>query len=132
MGKNMQLPNEERRQSKRVLFTVEDGIVGVFNPPGNGGDPVQATVMDISSGGVKLLFKPILENKIKEGDRLVLSEIRGSGSSQVVINIDSEVKWVTEDELSDNIGLGVEFLNVLDDEKGQIDEMVEFWYLQKM
>ena len=132
MGKNMQLPNEERRQSKRVLFTVEDGIVGVFNPPGNGGDPVEATVMDISSGGVKLLFKPILENKIKEGDRLVLSEIKGSGSSQVVINIDSEVKWVTEDELSDNIGLGVEFLDVLDDEKGQIDEMVEFWYLQKM
>jgi c-di-GMP-binding flagellar brake protein YcgR len=128
----MEMTNEERRQSKRVLFTVEDGIVGVFNPPGNGGDPVEATVMDISSGGVKLLFKPILENKIKEGDRLVLSEIKGSGSSQVVINIDSEVKWITEDELSDTIGLGVEFLDVLDDEKEQINEMVDFWYLQKM
>lgn len=128
----MEMLNEERRQSKRVLFTVEDGIVGVFNPPGNGGEPVQANVMDISAGGVKLLFKPILENKIKEGDRLVLSEIRGSGSSQVVINIDSEVKWITEDELSDNIGLGVEFLDVLEDERGQIDDIVEFWYLQKM
>jgi len=128
----MEMTNEERRQSKRVLFTVEDGIVGVFNPPGNGGDPVQATVMDISSGGVKLLFKPILENKIKEGDRLVLSEIRGSGSSQVVINIDSEVKWITEDELSENIGLGVEFLGVLEDEKEHINDMVEYWYLQKM
>ena len=128
----MDMTKEERRQSKRVLFTVEDGIVGVFNPPGNGGESVQASVMDISSGGVKLLFKPILENKIKEGDRLVLSEIRGSGSSQVVINIDSEVKWVTEDELSDNIGLGVEFLNVLEDEKEQINDMVEYWYLQKM
>jgi len=126
------MENKERRQSKRVLFTVEDGIVGVFNPPGNGGEPVQASVMDISSGGVKLLFKPILENKIKEGDRLVLSEIRGSGSSQVVINIDSEVKWITEDELSDNIGLGVEFLNVLEDEKEQITDLVEYWYLQKM
>jgi len=128
----MEMTNEERRQSKRVLFTVEDGIVGVFNPPGNGGEPVQANVMDISSGGVKLLFKPILENKIREGDRLVLSEIRGSGSSQVVINIDSEVKWITEDELSDNIGLGIEFLDVLDDEKEHINDMVEYWYLQKM
>jgi c-di-GMP-binding flagellar brake protein YcgR len=128
----MEMTNEERRQFKRVLFTIEDGIVGVFNPPGNGTDPVQATVMDISSGGVKLLFKPILEHKIKEGDRLVLSEIRGSGSSQVVINIDSEVKWITEDELSDNIGLGVEFLGVLDDEKQHISEMVEYWYIQKM
>jgi len=128
----MEMTNEERRQSKRVLFTVEDGIVGVFNPPGNGENQVQAKVMDISAGGVKLLFKPILENKIKEGDRLVLSEIRGSGSSQVVINIDSEVKWITKDELSDNIGLGVEFLEVLEHEREQIDDMVEFWYLQKM
>lgn len=128
----MDMPNEERRQSKRVLFTVEDGIVGVFNPPGNGGEPITANVMDISSGGVKLIFKPILENRIKEGDRLVLSEIRGSGNSQVVINIDSEVKWITEDELSDNIGLGVEFLDVLDDEKEHLDDIVEFWYLQKM
>jgi c-di-GMP-binding flagellar brake protein YcgR len=88
--------------------------------------------MDISAGGVKLIFKPILDNKIKEGDRLVLSEIRGSSNSQVVINIDTEVKWITEDELSDNIGLGVEFLNVLEDEREHLDEMVEFWYLQKM
>jgi len=128
----MKMPNEERRQSKRVVFTVEDGVVGVFNPTGNGGEPVTANVVDISSGGVKLLFKPILGNKIKQGDRLVLSEIRGSSSSQVIINIDSEVKWITEDELSDNIGLGVEFLDVLEEEREQIDEMVEFWYLQKI
>ncbi len=128
----MEMPNEERRQSKRVVFTVEDGIVGVFNPTGNGGESVTANVLDISSGGVKLLFKPILGNKIKQGDRLVLSEIRGSSSSQVIINIDSEVKWITEDELSDNIGLGVEFLEVLEEEREQIDEMVEFWYLQKI
>ena len=128
----MEMPNEERRQSKRVVFTVEDGIVGVFNPTGNNGEPVTANVMDISSGGVKFIFKPILENKIKQGDRLVLSEIRGSSSSHVIINIDSEVKWITEDELSDNIGLGVEFLDVLEDGREQIDEMVEFWYLQKI
>ena len=128
----MDIPKEERRLSKRILFTVEDGIVGIFNPPGNGGEPITANVMDISAGGVKLIFKPILDNKIKEGDRLVLSEIRGSTNSQVVINIDTEVKWITEDELSDNIGLGVEFLNVLEDERDHLDEMVEFWYLQKM
>ncbi|MEE9118037.1 MAG: PilZ domain-containing protein [Calditrichia bacterium] len=128
----MEMPNEERRQSKRVVFTVEDGVVGVFNPTCNGGEPVTANVVDISSGGVKLLFKPILGNKIKQGDRLVLSEIRGSSSSQVIINIDSEVKWITEDELSDNIGLGVEFLDVLEEEREHINEMVEFWYLQKI
>ncbi len=124
--------NDERRKHQRVLFTVEDGIVGVFNPPGNGGEPLEASVMDMSKGGVKLLFKPILDNRIMEGDKLILSEIRGSGSSQVVVNIDTEVKWISEDELSETIGVGVEFLNVVESEQDQIDEMADFWYLQKL
>ena len=124
--------DEERRQSQRVLFTIEDGIIGVFDPPGAEGQAIQATVMDISKGGVKLLFKPILKNRIMEGDRIVLSEIRGRGASPVVVNIDTEVKWISEDELSETIGLGVEFLNVLEGDKQQIDDMTEFWYMQKL
>ncbi len=123
---------DERRKFKRVLFTVEDGIVGVFNPPGTDGSPIEAMVMDMSAGGVKLLFKPILKNRIMEGDRLVLSEIRGSGSSQVIVNVDTEVKWITEDELNKTIGLGVEFLNILDDRKQEISDMAEFWFMQKL
>ena len=123
---------DERRQFKRVLFTVEDGIVGVFNPPGKDGSSIEATVMDMSAGGVKLLFKPILKNRIMEGDRLVLSEIRGSGSSQVIVNVDTEVKWITEDELNKTIGLGVEFLNILDDKQQKISDMAEFWFIQKL
>jgi c-di-GMP-binding flagellar brake protein YcgR len=123
---------DDRRKHKRVLFTVEDGIVGILNAPDNGGDPLEAQVVNISSGGVKLIFKPILKNRIKQGDRLVLSEIRGTSSSQVIVDIDTEVRWITEDELSENIGLGVEFLEVLDDHQQKIDEIVDFWYLQKM
>jgi c-di-GMP-binding flagellar brake protein YcgR len=123
---------DEKRQFKRVLFTVEDGIVGVFNPPGKDGSPIEATVMDMSAGGVKLLFKPILKNRIMEGDRLVLSEIRGSGSSQIIVNVDTEVKWITEDELNKTIGLGVEFLNILDDKQQKISDMAEFWFMQKL
>ena len=123
---------EERRKFKRVLFTVEDGIVGVFNPPGNDDSSIEAKVMDMSQSGVRLLFKPILQNRIMEGDRLVLSEIRGSGSSQVIVNVDTEVKWITEDELNESIGLGVEFLNVLDNDQQKIIEMAEFWFMQKL
>ena len=123
---------EERRKFKRVLFTVQDGIVGVFNPPGNDGSPIEATVMDMSQGGVRLLFKPILQNRIMEGDRLVLSEIKGAGSSQVIVTVDTEVKWITEDELNESIGLGVEFLNVLDDDQQKISDMAEFWFMQKL
>jgi c-di-GMP-binding flagellar brake protein YcgR len=128
----MEKKGKERRQYQRVLFTVEDGIVGVFNPPGKADGPVQASVMDISKGGVKLLFKPILKNRIMEGDRIILSEIKGQGSSPVIVNIDTEVKWISEDELSKTIGVGVEFLNVRESEQQQIDDLTEFWYMQKL
>lgn len=122
----------ERRQYKRVLFTVEDGIVGLFNPPNNGSEKIEATVMDMSEGGLKLNFRSILKNSIKEGDRILLSAIRGSDSAQVVVNVDSEVKWVSENQISDEIGLGIEFMNILDDDKQKINDMVEFWFLQKL
>ena len=128
----MSKSGEEKRQHKRVLFTVEDGIVGVFYPPGVDNEPVTATVVNMSSGGVKLIFKSVLDNNIKEGDRLILSELRGAASSQVIVDIDTEVKWISDDELTEDIGLGVEFLNVLEDNQQQIDDMVEFWYLQKI
>ncbi|TFG94824.1 MAG: PilZ domain-containing protein [Calditrichales bacterium] len=122
----------DRRQHKRVLFTVEDGIVGLFNPPDNNSDKIEATVMDMSEGGLKLNFRSILKNSIKEGDRILLSAIRGSDSAQVVINVDSEVKWVSENQISDEIGLGIEFMSILDDDKQKISDMVEFWFLQKL
>ena len=128
----MEKKEKERRQHQRVLFTVEDGIVGVFNPPGKEGEPVKASVMDISKGGVKLLFKPILKNRIMEGDRIILSEIKGHGSSPVIVNIDTEVKWISEDELSETIGIGVEFLNLLENKQQQIDDLTDFWYMQKL
>ena len=50
------------------------------------------------------------------------------------INKRQETKklFITEDELSETIGLGVEFLNVLENDQNQIDEMTEFWYMQKL
>jgi len=128
----MRKSGKEKRQHKRVLFTVEDGIVGVFYPPGADNEPVTATVLNMSSGGVKLIFKSVLDNNIKEGDRLILSELRGAASSQVIVDIDTEVKWISDDELTEDIGLGVEFLDVLENDQQQIDDMVEFWYLQKI
>ena len=75
----------ERRKHKRLLFTIEDGIIGIFSPPGSDKNKITASVMNISEGGIQLTFKSILSNIIKEGDRLLLTEIRGSKSSQVIV-----------------------------------------------
>ena len=61
--------SDERRQFKRVLFTIEDGIIGTFSPiKDDAADKVAANVVNISEGGVQLTFKPILNQRIKVGD----------------------------------------------------------------
>ena len=49
--------SDERRKYKRVLFTIEDGIIGTFTESDKKTDIVDANVMNISEGGVQLTFK---------------------------------------------------------------------------
>ena len=121
----------ERRKFKRVLFTIEDGIIGSFSPPGQEENDVDARVMNISEGGVQLRFKPILNNRIKVGDRLLLTEIKGRDSEQIIVNVDAEVKWVSDDKLTNDIGLGLEFIEVFE-KSNSLNEFVEFWNLQRI
>ncbi len=123
--------SDERRQYKRVLFTIEDGIIGTFCPIEKDEDKVAANIVNISEGGVQLTFKPILNQRIKVGDRLLLTEIRGEKSGQVIVNVDAEVRWISEDKLSEDIGVGLQFVDVLKKSK-DVNEFVEFWYLQKL
>jgi c-di-GMP-binding flagellar brake protein YcgR len=122
----------ERRKFNRVLFTIDDGIIGTLSVAGVGDKKISANIINISEGGVCLTFKPILNQKIKEGDRLLLTEIRSAKSKQLIINVDTEIKWISEGELSDKIGTGCEFVDVISDKKVEINDFVEYWYLQKM
>lgn len=123
----------ERRKFRRFVFTLEDGIVGVFEPPGVKGDKhISAQVLNLSEGGLQLTFNAVLKQRIKEGDRLLLTEIQGSGSSEVVVNVDTEVRWISRDELSEKVGIGCEFINLLEDTKQKLNKMIEFWYLQRI
>jgi c-di-GMP-binding flagellar brake protein YcgR len=122
---------KERRKYKRVLFTIEDGIIGTFSPSQEKDENVPANVINISEGGVQLTFKPILNHRIKVGDRLLLTEIRGDKSGQIIVNVDAEVKWISEDLLQEEIGVGLQFVDVLKQSK-KLNEFVEFWYLQRL
>ena len=122
---------KERRKYKRVLFTIEDGIIGTFSPSQGKNENFPASVINISEGGVQLTFKPILNHRIKVGDRLLLTEIRGDKSGQIIVNVDAEVKWISEDSLQEEIGVGLQFVDVLKQSK-KLNKFVEFWYLQRL
>jgi len=125
--------SKERRQFQRIVFTLDDGIVGLLDPPGiKGGQPIAVQVLNLSEGGLQLTFNTILKQRIKEGDRLLLTEIRGTRTAEVIVNVDTEVRWISRSQLSEKIGLGCEFKNLLDDTKQKINKIIEFWYLQRI
>jgi c-di-GMP-binding flagellar brake protein YcgR len=129
----MMKQTKERRHFRRIVFTLDDGIVGLLDPPGvKGGQPITAQVLNLSEGGLQLTFNTVLKQRIKEGDRLLLTEIRGSQTSEVVVNVDTEVRWISRSQLSEKIGIGCEFKNLLEDTKQKINKIIEFWYLQRI
>ena len=124
---------KERRQFRRIVFTLDDGIVGILDPPGvKGGQPITAQVLNLSEGGLQLTFNTVLKQRIKEGDRLLLTEIRGASTAEVIVNVDTEVRWISRSQLSEKIGLGCEFKNLLKDTRQKINKIIEFWYLQRI
>jgi c-di-GMP-binding flagellar brake protein YcgR len=128
-----QTKDKERRQFRRIVFTLDDGIVGLLDPPGvKGGQPITAQVLNLSEGGLQLTFNTVLKQRIKEGDRLLLTEIRGVDAAEVIVNVDTEVRWISRSQLSEKIGLGCEFKNLLKDAKQKINKIIEFWYLQRI
>jgi c-di-GMP-binding flagellar brake protein YcgR len=124
---------KERRLHKRVVFTLEDGIVGIFDPPGvSQQQRITAQVLNLSEGGLQLTFDTVLKHRIKPGDRLLLTEIRGSNPAEVIVNIDSEVRWISRSQLSEKIGIGCEFRNLLAETKQKLSKIIELWYLQRI
>jgi len=133
MELEMTKQTKERRQFRRIVFTLDDGIVGLLDPPGvKGGQPITAQVLNLSEGGLQLTFNTVLKQRIKEGDRLLLTEIRGASAAEVIVNVDTEVRWISRSQLSEKIGLGCEFKNLLKDTRQKINKIIEFWYLQRI
>ena len=128
----MQKNTSERRRFKRVIFTVQDGIIGVFSDPVSPKKELHANVLDLSEGGIKISLQGVIANKIKEGDRLVLTQLRGKNSVQLIVNVDTEVKWISNDQISNFLGVGGEFHNLLKEERNEIHNFLDFWYLQLM
>jgi len=128
----MQTKGIEKRIHKRVLFTPEDGIIGEFDLPGNAEENFTANIINMSQGGLHFTFPKYLSNSIKKGDRLILTNIKDNKSNELMVNVDTEVRWISVDKLSKNIGVGSEFLDLKDVQSNKIKEYLDLWYLQRI
>ena len=81
---------QERRKNKRIFFTNEDGIQGVFRFPDK--ESIATNIMNLSSGGLQFVLDRKQIENIAKGDHLFLEKITGNEELDFLSNIELEVK----------------------------------------
>ncbi len=120
-----QFNGPEKRRFKRAVFSIEDGIIGVFSSDDFTNDSMAASIMNLSAGGLQFILPRDTSPEIGAGDRLILREIKGTTGLRFVSNLELEVKWVMDLQIFEHIGIGCEFLNASDAIMDQIDRFVD-------
>ncbi len=114
---------QERRKNKRIFFTNEDGIKGVFKFTDK--ESITANIMNLSSGGLQFILDRKQSENIAKGDHLVLEKILGNEELDFLGGIKLEVKWVLDLQIFAHAGIGCEFKNISSNAFDLIEKLVK-------
>ena len=123
---------KERRRFQRIFFSLKDEIIGIFSFPDLQRGVLKAHIINISEGGMGLALTKDEKNRIKKGDRVTLSQIRGINGLEPLIHVEAEIRWILDDPPLELIGFGCEFLNVTDSLQDTLRIFIDSWYRLKM
>lgn len=117
----------ERRRYPRIFFAPEDNMSGKLRS-GNG-SPAEFPVelLNISAGG--LAFRSLDQGiRLKEGERLFLTEIKGKMPLEMVDDeIELVVRWTAEIPEFDSFGAGAEFIKISDKMRNSIEDLMRLF-----
>jgi c-di-GMP-binding flagellar brake protein YcgR len=121
----------ERRQHRRVIFTINENINGQFLIPGIGKKPISSYILNMSMGGLHFTPKKGKNNEVKKGDRLVFMHLNIPHSDPLILNIDAEIKWVINPDMLEYIGIGCSFTNLSDSSRKRLKSFIKTRLNQK-
>ena len=96
----------EKRQSKRVFFSLEEGISARIENFGDSDEFIPITLLSISTGGISFTGNKYKLRGIKEGDRLTMREIQTPQPLGQVDRAEVVVKYVMNDDYSVRLIIG--------------------------
>ena len=117
---------EEKRETKRILFSREDEILADAHFSKGLRRRTSAYVVNISEEGVGLLLPRQKSKSVGAGDTIVLSNILTPEPIGVISGATVEVKYVLGDDKLDYATLGCEFTELLPIYRKSIRRFVEF------
>jgi c-di-GMP-binding flagellar brake protein YcgR len=123
----MEKKDRERRQDKRALFTIENGILATFTVPGGKIRTMTAYVLNLSIGGIFFTMRQEEVEKIIKGDRVIFLNIKFRKSHPFILNAEAEIVWRTGEPAREYSGVGCRFLNLSANSEEQIFRFIEHW-----
>ncbi len=121
-----QFDGPEKRKFKRAVFSMKDGITGIFSSPDFTDDSITAIIIDLSVGGLQFILPRNTAHDISTRGCLILAKIQGMTDLKFVNKVELKVKWIMDLEYFEHIGVGCEILNAPDVIRDQIDQFVDF------
>jgi c-di-GMP-binding flagellar brake protein YcgR len=123
---------ERRRRFQRIFFSLKDEIIGIFSFPDLQRGVLAAHIINVSEGGMGLALEKEEKNRIKKGDQVTLSQIRGIKGLESLRHVEAEIRWILDDPPLELIGFGCEFLNVPESLRDTLRVFIDSWYRLKM
>ena len=121
-----QFDGREKRKFKCAVFSMKDGITGIFSSPDFADDSITAIIMYLSAGGLQFILPRNTTHDISTRDCLILSKIQGMTDLKFPYKVELKIKWIMDLKHFEHIGVGCEILNAPDVIRDQIDQFVDF------
>lgn len=115
----------EKRQFKRIIFSSDDGVIGIFRHQEKEDQLIASNIVNISEGGIQFIIKKGRRDDLKEGDLLTLTRIKGKSDLEFPCETGIEIRWILDLNYFDHVGVGCQFVAIPSIIKEQIKQFVE-------
>jgi hypothetical protein len=115
--------SSEKRRFERYVFHNDERII-VLLTLDNGGETVEARMLNISQGGLGLVIERARILSLKEKTILFLKEVDGKGRIAGLAGHSVEVKWILDYKPFNNLAIGCEFIDLNEKCRLEIDTLL--------
>ena len=112
-----------------MQFSDSNGISGIFFSQAHPGEFLTANIMDLSIGGMGIIFKEDFSGRLNRGDILILSEILHMQSLGFMKNIKMEIRWAGFHP-SGQFEVGCEFFEISADCAEKLKKVLDSWKIR--
>lgn len=112
----------EKRLYPRVSLSFEDGYFAHFKLPNQ--EVLVASIVNLSAGGINAAVPESDQNKVQEGDSLLLQHIIGGRSLAFLSGIKAEIRWIKQLDRAGYVSMGCKFRELAEPVRQQLNQFV--------